>query len=865
MYTRYRLTWTVRFRWVLIDLSCSLPFNQCFDFFAQVFIFTASPTLPKNATLGRLFQRLSRLEHIEITYAGIPSLGEASFWPGSQLLALNLSHNRISLVQTKSFLNLSRLHTLDLSHNRLQALPSGAFFYLRQLSQLNLAYNRLSQLAPSVFLNVLRLRWLDLSWNPLKQLQPADLRGLDELYELRLAGCRLTELNVRLWSQLAALQTLDVTGNRLQLLPSDAFRSLQQLRNLQLGSNEIRQLGRYAFAGCRLSWLDLSNNRLTELGNCTFCDGWTQRLDLGGNQLSELPADRLDPLAERLQWLRLAGNSRLGSRWIHAGLHRLGRLQHLDLAQCSLDDLFQASNALRPSAQSLVHLNLSGNVLVNLSAPFFAPFDRLQRLDLSSNRIFRLGEQTAKQFARLSVGVNSSLQTLLLHSNPFRCFTCHVLPLRDLFRLRPVAYFAECDRNAHRCAHCAAPVELVGQPIHRLEESRIHFCTDPSIFQRLYTSEPRLGLILALIIICSILIIIILIVFKYRQKGATYYTNEDKLNEKTLFTIQQVAKATAFSPSLTSPSSSSPTNSDMPTLGGSVHRQHRHHYDDDDDDLHQHPNHRHHHHHHHHDSRNSGPFDRHIFSRQLSSDTGDSNRDLERSGFVDIESTGAVRRPPPTAAARGHTFGRQLTRSSQFSDQDLRRFGQPPFDRVSSVDRLPFEPIGGGVVVGSGGSSAGSGQSTSADGPTLPRSCSSFNQPISEHLICTSVNSIRTQPIYSQPTLAGAPITLSVLSTAVHAPGSSTLQPTYSQTGTALVPLSTATMTGPPLVLNPSTFVLSPNTTVLTAATPEMIYYSQPRSSSAVADLYQPRGSLIVISRSNSVISEETKPKSYRI
>src|SRR5690606_19889702 len=122
----------------------SLPGEM--DSAVQVFIFSGTAQQPKNATLGRVFQHLTKLEEIQITFANVPSIGEATFWPGHQLQKLNLSHNKIQMLSPKNFLNLSSLHTLDLSFNQLRSLPSGVFFYLRQLQRLHLQQNLLKSL-----------------------------------------------------------------------------------------------------------------------------------------------------------------------------------------------------------------------------------------------------------------------------------------------------------------------------------------------------------------------------------------------------------------------------------------------------------------------------------------------------------------------------------------------------------------------------------------------------------------------------------------------------------------------------------------------------------------------------------------------
>jgi Leucine-rich repeat (LRR) protein len=686
-----------------------------------------------------VFEHLRRLEHVQITYAEVPSIGDATFWPGDQLLALDLSHNRISRLQPNSFLNLSRLHTLDLSYNRLKSLPSGAFVFLPNLDRLSLAHNLLTQLAPSAFLNVYNLRKLDLYHNPIGHIDSTDLRGLRSLVELNLADCLLSNLSTDLWPNIETLQTLDLTRNRLTRLPTDAFRRLRHLRVLKLSRNNLSQIAPHSFSGCRLTTLELSHNRLTQLATCIFCNSTVVQLDLSHNQLSKIATDRLQPLSSSLQSFRLAGNSLLGTSQVQSAVRTLTSLKHIDISGCSLDDRFQTADAFKSSAAQLIHLNMSDNALVNLSAPFFAPFVRLQVLDVSSNRLFRMPEQVAHLLARRTHGSNASLQVLRLHHNPFRCFTCHVRPLRDLFRLRPQAYFNACDSQPQLCARCAAPADVADQPLHSLPETRIRFCSDPGVFQRLYASEPRLGLILALVIICSLLVLIVLIVCRYRRQRAVYYTHESKLNAATLFTIQQVADATAFSPSLTSPSDSSPTNS-------AAHQ-----------------------------------FHRLPFSRQISSEAASQRdlalscrRSLDRSviqrtrpdlfydtngTYVDLVDNDDVR--PSDSRRQSNLFTQTLAEHSLDVNHTTRpRYSVDNLSRRHShqehKERLQSEPMVSAGPSSSAGSSVHSGHSDqrSSGIQAIPLSVIDFRPPISEHLLCANVRTVHTQPIYSQPALS---------------------------------------------------------------------------------------------------------------
>jgi hypothetical protein len=622
------------------------------------------------------------------------------------------------------------------------------------LISLNMSFNQLNFLSPRTFHNMNYLKHLDISNNPLTTINQEDLKGLKNITHFIVSDCQLSNLNSIVYQEISQVEYLDLSGNRFEFVRSDEFKYLTNIKHLLLQRNRISIVNAYCFSGHQITKLDLSFNRLTELNECTFCNTSIQRLNLASNQFKKILSNQFTALNTNLIELNIANNPKLNSKLIDNLISKLQNLEYLNLANCNLDDNFSAERTFQNFAQKLKYLNLARNNFFNLTTKMFPNYGKLISLNLSFNRLFRLSESSAKSLAKL-IKENRNLTALYLNGNPFHCYTCHIWHLRDLFKLKPKAYFNLCNSNDDLCAKCSNPPELIGQRIDTLDEIKIKFCHDPSIFQRLYTSEPRVGLILALIIICSILIIIILIVFKYRQKSAVYYTNEEKL-----FTIQQVAKATAFSPSLTSPTESSPAMS-------LNFRQ--------DDNEH--------------------------------NETGNLNENLNTN-----------------------------QRSSSFFN-----FDNPALSRENSIENYAQQPFTTTIT-------------TTTTSTNISNLASYLKQPISEHLIYTPVNNIQTQPIYTQQfNLSTNPYTISVITS--NTPQMDLNQTTY--TNTILNSNNNNLLNN-----NPSNYNNENNYNEIEIDAP--IYYNQTRSASE-SDTYKKRNSLIVISRSNSLISEETKPKVYQI
>ncbi|XP_062607300.1 slit homolog 1 protein-like isoform X3 [Saccostrea cucullata] len=79
---------------------------------------------------------------------------------------LDLSHSRITSLQTNAFIGLSRLWVLDLSSNRLASILVNAFNGLSGLSTLYLSHNRITSIHENTFNGLSRLSLLAIYSNP---------------------------------------------------------------------------------------------------------------------------------------------------------------------------------------------------------------------------------------------------------------------------------------------------------------------------------------------------------------------------------------------------------------------------------------------------------------------------------------------------------------------------------------------------------------------------------------------------------------------------------------------------------------------------------------------------------------------------
>lgn len=339
-------------------------------------------------------------------------------------------------------------------------------------------------------------------------------------------------------------QVLDLRQNVLTSLAPDDFKSVSGLQILRLDDNQLKIIHDYTFRLLRLETLGLSRNSIEELHTCSFCNSTVKRLDISHNRVTELTGELFKPLRKSLSTVNIGFNRFLvdPSRNVYAMLRQLTNVTILSLPSINLDDSLPA-DVFNLQRHSLVSLDLSGNKINNVSVKWLSNLTSLEQVDLSHNQMALLPASLLKRLDEIK-----SLKQVFLHENPWSCYRCHILPLVDWIHSNPPAYINVCnDDNDSFCVKCTNPRELTGLNLHTINEIKLEWCSDPNVSQRVATSQPRVGLVLAILIIISICAIIIAIIIVYRKKqSASYYTREDEPSEHNIFTIERLMSANSF-------------------------------------------------------------------------------------------------------------------------------------------------------------------------------------------------------------------------------------------------------------------------------------------------------------------------------
>ncbi|XVF78877.1 hypothetical protein PTKIN_Ptkin14bG0172700 [Pterospermum kingtungense] len=296
------------------------------------------------------------------------------------LAILDLSYNRIRVIEAQMFLNLEKLQSLDLSHNSALSVSnnSNVSLVLPNLSELRLSSCNITQF-PNFLTSLESLFSLDLSNNIIQgQISKKEIQWGKNLGHLDLSRNLLTVLEYYPWRNIISLQ---LGSNQLEgpfLVPPPSTRYLSFSRNKLVG--EIPSII------CNLlsmEILDLSNNNLNgAIPECLYSEIMELSvLDLSNNKLNgNIP--NVFPESNTLWTLQLSNNDFDGP--LPKSLVNCQNLEVLNLGNNKINDTFPLWLGTLPRLQVLVlRANyFHGQIIPSETESYFSD---LRILDLSHN------------------------------------------------------------------------------------------------------------------------------------------------------------------------------------------------------------------------------------------------------------------------------------------------------------------------------------------------------------------------------------------------------------------------------------------------------------------------------------------------
>ncbi|KAK7339918.1 hypothetical protein VNO77_20605 [Canavalia gladiata] len=364
-----------------------------------------------SSTVPETFADFQNLITLNLSSCSLTGIFPEKIFQVATLVDIDISFNNDLYGSLPEFPPNGPLRTLIVSHTRFSGELPASISNLRQLSILDLSNCHFNRTLPSSMSTLTELTHLHLSFNyftgPIPPLNMSKSLKYIDLSHNHLTGS-ITSVHLE---DLRKLVQIDLQDNFLDgTIPSSIF-SLPLLRIIQLSNNKFQgQLHEFSnISFSILEILDLSSNNLEEfIPLSIFHLTSLNVLQLSSNKLKgTLKLDVIQSLANLTALDLSYNNLSIDTTITEASLYSFPMMRRVKLASCNLmefpgflrnqsqiNTLDLSNNNIQGSIpvwiwqlDSLVHLNLSYNLLSNLEGPMHNTSSTLKVLDIHSNQL----------------------------------------------------------------------------------------------------------------------------------------------------------------------------------------------------------------------------------------------------------------------------------------------------------------------------------------------------------------------------------------------------------------------------------------------------------------------------------------------
>lgn len=351
---------------------------------------------------------------------------------------LDLSKNKLTMINPDDFIAFPGLEELDLSGNIISYVEPGAFNALFNMHSLSLKSNRIKLIPLGVFAGLTNLTQLDISDNKIVILLDYMFQDLHNLRSLEVGDNDLVYISHRAFSGLMSLEVLTLERCNLTVVPTEALSHLHSLVSLHLRYLSISTLHPYSFKKLfRLRHLEVDN--------------WLS--------LDHVPPNALHGL--NLTTLFVT-NTNLSS-FPYQALKHLPYLTHLNLSYSRIRHI---DGGMLMELVRLQELHLVGAQLTAIEPYAFQGLRGLKVLNVSNNRLDTLEKGVFQS--------PETLEVLLIDNNPLVC-DCRLM---WILQKRHSIFFGDSQPE------CSTPEGTRGRPFKEFREALLSYyvtCTKPKI------------------------------------------------------------------------------------------------------------------------------------------------------------------------------------------------------------------------------------------------------------------------------------------------------------------------------------------------------------------------------------------------
>ncbi|CAL8363716.1 unnamed protein product [Arctogadus glacialis] len=419
--------------------SCFCSFGILY-FFLNCFIFpTASYTL-KDCRVTQNRQAICQNNNLKLFPKDIPA----------SVTSIDLSGNKISKLSKTDLKDLPNLLRLQVTRNRISKIESSTFVVQISLKVLMLNNNRLCKLQEGMFDGLVNLIELYLASNQIQTVAPASFKSLSKLKILDLGHNKLRHLTNIFLQHTPHLQNLYIPANKMSTFHSwELSNKSTELVALDFSQNEIMyfRLTAGIFPKLKTLYLEdgITNGIVWEVNDTSYLSS-VVRLDISGVRNS------IHGLQEVLETFKSSSSMR------HLQLNNINNnLQVLINVSCKIPKLSSfeiRNNGIKCITSDMLHLctylkilDLGMNEITHISENSFQSLRQLNTLVMKSNCLTSVPNAVRKsKISKLDLSCNNinvlgcddfanmiHLRDLYLNNNPLLALNDCVF--KDLFNL----------------------------------------------------------------------------------------------------------------------------------------------------------------------------------------------------------------------------------------------------------------------------------------------------------------------------------------------------------------------------------------------------------------------------------------------
>lgn len=382
-----------------------------------------------------LLEGLDQLQILDLSVNDLTSewVNRDTFSGLVRLIVLNLSHNKISKIDSLLFQDLNNLQFLSLENNKILKISEGAFSNLKNIHSLSMAHNRLTHVDSYHFSNLYVLNQLFLDGNRIESVHARSFENITKLQDLGLSGNLLKEIPEAIKS-LRFLKSLDLGNNDISVVESSLFEGLDDLYGMRLVDNKIVNITKDAFISLpSLQILNLASNKINHVDQSAFGSNPTIRaIRLDGNELTDVRGVFTN--MNGLGWLNISDNNLMwfdyshlpaSLEWLDMHRNQIQKLENyfdlktnvnIKMLDVSYNLLTSVDESSIPNSIEVLFLN--DNQINRVNSGTFLHKPNLEKVVLYGNKIKTVD---IGAFALSPVSEEKDLPEFYIGGNPFHC------------------------------------------------------------------------------------------------------------------------------------------------------------------------------------------------------------------------------------------------------------------------------------------------------------------------------------------------------------------------------------------------------------------------------------------------------------